>query len=129
MSSMKRVHDEAGHDHDRSKRSRRSRWGHDDEEEGDTSAPQHKTSASPKSLSDIVKRLSSVVKEKTAPEELAAAATRPLIVSNLCINYVYVLYYTVLYAWRIDRSAGRGNCCGVLLVPAVRCLMLLSPVL
>ncbi|KAE8998683.1 hypothetical protein PF011_g14948 [Phytophthora fragariae] len=84
MSSTKRSHDEAAahetHD-DRSKRSRRTRWGHDDEDACDGEATR-KTSASPKALGDIVKRLSSVVKEKTAPEELqalAAAATRPLI--------------------------------------------------
>ncbi|KAE9049598.1 hypothetical protein PR001_g3162 [Phytophthora rubi] len=84
MSSTKRSHDEAAahetHD-DRSKRSRRTRWGHDDEDACDGDATR-KTSASPKALGDIVKRLSSVVKEKTAPEELqalAAAATRPLI--------------------------------------------------
>ncbi|EGZ16451.1 hypothetical protein PHYSODRAFT_314245 [Phytophthora sojae] len=82
MSSTKRSHDEdAAHEahDDRAKRSRRTRWGHDEE---DASDAKRKTSASPKALSDIVKRLSSVVKEKTAPEELqalAAAATRPLI--------------------------------------------------
>ncbi|KAG6615571.1 Poly(U)-binding-splicing factor PUF60 [Phytophthora cinnamomi] len=79
MSPTKRSHDEAApheaHD-DRAKRSRRTRWGHDDE---DAAEAKRKTSASPKALGDIVKRLSSVVKEKTAPEELQAAASRPLI--------------------------------------------------
>ncbi|CAI5747038.1 unnamed protein product [Peronospora destructor] len=51
---MKRVH-EAGDGHEQSKRLRRSRWG-DEDDENDT-----------------------VVKEKTTPEELQIAATRPLI--------------------------------------------------
>ncbi|KAH7463536.1 Poly(U)-binding-splicing factor PUF60 [Phytophthora ramorum] len=70
--STKRALDEGAQE--RSKRSRRTRWGHDDDEE-----TQPKTSVSPKALSDIVKRLSSVVQEKSSPEELQAAASRPLI--------------------------------------------------
>ncbi|UIZ29852.1 hypothetical protein KXD40_002719 [Peronospora effusa] len=74
---MKRGH-EVNDGHEQSKRLRRSRWG-DTDDEKDTSTSTSQTSASPKALSDIVKRLSSVVKEKTTPEELQIAATRPLI--------------------------------------------------
>ncbi|KAF4317572.1 hypothetical protein BBO99_00006802 [Phytophthora kernoviae] len=84
MTPTKRTHDEAeaqhydvnGSEHERAKRSRRTRWGNDEE------AAAKPTTASPKALSDIVKKLSSVVKEKTTPEELqamATAASRPLI--------------------------------------------------
>ncbi|KAG7392004.1 Poly(U)-binding-splicing factor puf60 [Phytophthora pseudosyringae] len=88
MSSTKRAH-EAEADA-RSKRSRRTRWGHDEAEEGRPREPQsqeeRKPSASPKALSDIVQRLSSVVKAKSAPE---AAAARPLIVSGcVCVSCI-----------------------------------------
>ncbi|KUF88535.1 m7GpppX diphosphatase [Phytophthora nicotianae] len=79
MSSTKRAL-EVDSAHERAKRSRRTRWGHDEDEDKD--AANRKTSASPKALSDIVKRLSSVVQEKSTPEELqalAAAASRPLV--------------------------------------------------
>ncbi|KAG7390620.1 hypothetical protein PHYBOEH_006960 [Phytophthora boehmeriae] len=84
MTPTKRTHDEVaaqscdanGSEHERAKRSRRSRWGNDEV------AAAKPTTASPKALSDIVKKLSSVVKEKTTPEELqamASVASRPLI--------------------------------------------------
>jgi hypothetical protein len=78
----KRAHEDEAHE--QAKRSRRTRWGHDEEEHGKGQEHPRKPLTSPKALSDIVKRLSSVVQEKTAPEELqalAAAASRPLIVS------------------------------------------------
>ncbi|KAI9913130.1 hypothetical protein PsorP6_005974 [Peronosclerospora sorghi] len=80
MSSTKRSY-EAGDGQEQLKRARRSRWGQDDDKESESSLPS-KTSPSPKALDEIVKRLSSVVKKKRAPEELqalAAAASRPLI--------------------------------------------------
>ncbi|CAH0481962.1 unnamed protein product [Peronospora belbahrii] len=76
---MKRGH-EIGDSHEQLKRSRRSRWGQDDDNKGeDTSTSRRQNIVNPKSLNDIVKRLSSVVKEKTVPEELQAAVTRPLV--------------------------------------------------
>ncbi|KAI9987128.1 hypothetical protein PInf_023003 [Phytophthora infestans] len=80
MSSTKRALEADGDTHEHVKRSRRTRWGHDEDEHKDVA--NRKTSASPKALSDIVKRLSSVVQEKSTPEELkalAAAASRPVI--------------------------------------------------
>lgn len=80
MTSMKRAY-EVDVDEARSKRTRRSRWGIDDVEDA-TDDKKERTYASPKALNDIVKRLSSVVQEKRAPDKLqalAAASTRPLI--------------------------------------------------
>eukprot|EP00644_Phytophthora_capsici_P008651 jgi/Phyca11/111343/e_gw1.20.542.1 len=80
MSSTKRAIDAEAEAQERSKRSRRTRWGH--EEQSSPDAAKCKTSASPKALSDIVKRLSNVVQQQTAPQELqalAAAASRPLV--------------------------------------------------
>uniref|UniRef100_A0AAV1VPJ5 RRM domain-containing protein n=1 Tax=Peronospora matthiolae TaxID=2874970 RepID=A0AAV1VPJ5_9STRA len=82
---MKRVHKtDDGDDREHSKRSRRSRWDHDSVNDKETARVEtDKTVASPKALNDIVKRLSSVVQEKSAPEELEAltkgAVSRPLI--------------------------------------------------
>ena len=85
---MKRVHkSDDGDDHEHSKRSRRSRWDHDSVNDKEAIRTEtDKTVASPKALNDIVKRLSSVVQEKSSPEELEAltkgAVSRPLIVST-----------------------------------------------
>ena len=85
---MKRVHEtNDGDDHEHPKRSRRSRWDHD--RETTCAATNETVAAGPQALSDIVKRLSSVVQEKSAPEELQTltkgAVSRPLIVSTQCL--------------------------------------------
>ncbi|CAI5728241.1 unnamed protein product [Hyaloperonospora brassicae] len=83
---MKRVHEtNDSDDHEHPKRSRRSRWDHDSVSDKETTraASNETVAAGPQALSDIVKRLSSVVQEKSAPEELQAltkgAVSRPLI--------------------------------------------------